>query len=218
MIALVAVAAASAGTAERLQAAVVGHISQVLSISEQDVEVLHLGAAWESCATPSSETLHVEAKDGEDYLGPTELRVTVLDDGEICGRHRIKPRIARWVTHAVAAEPAAPGEVISLTTKRERLESLSGSPLSPEDGPYLALTALRAGESITTARARSLPDVSSGTQVKVEVRAGGLSVRCDGVLIGDADIGKPARARCSSTGQVLHGTLTSASTLVALGG
>jgi hypothetical protein len=218
MIPLLAIAVAAADTAERLQEAITAHVAQALAVPSADVEIVHLGASWESCADPQREELRIEARYGEDYLGPTDLRVTALSGGEVCGSYRIKPKIARWVSLPVAAEAAAPGEVIKLTTQRTRLESSGATPVRPEAGPYIALTAIRVGEPITTTRARSQPDVGGGAPVQVEIRSGGLTIRCDGVLIGNADIGAPARARCNTTGTVVSGTLTSTTRFVSAGG
>ncbi len=217
MILLLAMSAASADTAARLTAAVTAHVAQATATPAEDVEVLHLGATWESCAVPERETLQIEARVGEDYLGPTDLRVTVRDGEQVCASHRIKPRLARWVSLPVVAETAAPGEVIAATTKRTRLESSSAAPVRLEDGPFVALTTLRPGEPITTTRARPRPDADGGRPVRVEIRSGAMTIGCDGVLIGSASIGQPARARCSSTGRVVRGTLTTPDHLVSGG-
>ena len=217
MILLLTIGAASADTAERLTAAITMHVAQATATPQADVEVLHLGATWESCAEPERETLQIVARSGEDYLGPTDLRVTVLDGEQICASHSVKPRLARWVSLPVAAESAAPGALIEATTKRTRLDT-SGSPsVRLEDGPFIALTTLRSGDPITTARARPQPDADGGRPILVEFRKGALTIRCDGVLVGDATIGEPARARGSTTGRVVLGTLTTPDHLVSGG-
>lgn len=58
------------------------------------------------------------------------------------------------------------------------------------------------------------PPVPRGTQVTVELRARGVSVRGTGVLELAARVGLPATVRVLATKQVVHGTLTSASTVL----
>ena len=217
MFLLPILAAVADDTASRLQDAIVDHVAATLRVPEADVEVVHLGAAWLSCADPGQERLIVEAKAGEDFLGSTDLRVTVLDGQSVCGKYRIKPKIARWVSVPVAKEAAAPGASVVLSLQRVRLDSSTAAPVDPDGGPYLALTTIRAGEPVIATRVRSRPDVGGGTSITVEIHSGGLLIRCDGVLVGDAHIGEPVRARCNTTGQVVHGTLTSPTRVVAGG-
>ena len=218
MILLSAIAAAAAQSVEQLEDAIVTHIAGALSVPADSISVEHLGVGWTGCAEPEQASLHIESRADEDYLGPTDLRLTVRDAGTICLQTRMRPQIARWVTLPVATASVAPGAVIPMVSKRLQLTDNPGTTVDPSGGPYLARTALRAGEVVTVTRSRQQPDVSGGSAVVVEMSEGGLTIRCEGTLVGDGQLGQPVRARCRTTGRLVDGVLIRPDRVAATGG
>lgn len=200
-------AAAQAAGAEdfsaRLSAALVAHVASTVAISSEDVEVVSLGFAGAGCG----DEILITGRLNEDYVGNTDLRVEALDGGAICGRWRIRARLAQWRTVPTASQPTAAGQPIALTPRRVRLERPVGTPVDPVGGPFLALAPMRAGEPVTIERVRLQPDVEAGAKVKLEVRAGALVIRGDGFLTQPGRVGESINVRAQSTGAILEGTL-----------
>ncbi|MEL6344837.1 MAG: flagella basal body P-ring formation protein FlgA [Myxococcota bacterium] len=208
---LLAVASAQGvGFTDRLSAAIAEHVATTLSVEASDVVVLSTGFRGEGCG----DALLLFARPDEDFLGAVDLRIEATDAGALCGRWRVRARLARWVTVPTVGEPVAAGEVLSLKTARVRLDRPMGTPVDPADGPFLALTGMRAGEAVTRERVRRQPDVPAGETVKLVIKSGSLSIVGDGVLTKPGEIGASITVRALSTGAILEGTLVSADRVV----
>jgi hypothetical protein len=85
-------------------------------------------------------------------------------------------------------------------------------------GEWQATASLRAGEAITTARARPAPDLVDGQSVTVVAHVGSVRVTAPARLVGDAWVGRPARAVYLATRAVVPGVLGPGATLIVGGG
>lgn len=119
--------------------------------------------------------------------------------------YALRPHVITWREMPVAAESVRAGDAIQLTTARVASDRLrSETPVAP--GDWLARVAIGAGEPVTTARVRVLPDLRAGAEVKVLAGVGGLQVRAPGKLMEDAFVGAPVAVLNLATKVVQRGT------------
>ena len=209
MLPLLLLAAISPGYAQeadfsaRLAAAIQAHAAAQVGGTPEDVEVVSTGFLGEGCG----DRILLSSRPGESFLGTVELRVEARAGEALCGQWRVHARVARWAEIPVAKKAVAAGQPIELSVARVRLELPPGTPVSPDAGPYLARTPLRAGQPVVTENSRALPDVAAGTAVKVLVRAGSLTIASEGTLTQAARVGETVTVRSAATLTLLEGTL-----------
>lgn len=119
--------------------------------------------------------------------------------------YALRPHVITWREVPVAAESVRAGDAVVLTVARVASDRLkSETPVAA--GAWQARVALAAGEPVTTARVRPLPDLRNGAEVKVLAGSGGLQVRAPGKLMEDAFVGAPVAVLNLATKAVQRGT------------
>ncbi len=119
--------------------------------------------------------------------------------------YALRPSVVTWREVPVAAESVRAGEPVVLATARVSSDRLkSETPVSV--GAWQARVAIAAGEPVTTARVRPLPDLRNGAEVRVLAGAGALQVRAPGKLMEDAFVGAPVAVLNLATKVVQRGT------------
>lgn len=193
-----------------------------LELPLEQVEVLHLGLQNTSC--PEDAKVSVFVPQNEDFRGMIDAFVEAQDQNGLCGKWRIRSRVAVYKTALVAQKDTAPGEPITMVEQLTRYDLSSGTPVSIGSQSLEARTQIRAGELVTVERSQIIPVARDGAQVSIVVKSGSLQITSDGALMGDANIGDSVRVISSATRQVLDGTLVDSQTVninvgaVSLGG
>ncbi|MFT4979879.1 MAG: hypothetical protein ACI8S6_005791 [Myxococcota bacterium] len=172
-------------------------------LAPEDVEVLSSGFGGRGCG----DAVTVSARSGADYAGTIDLVVVARAGEAECGQWRVRARTALWMTLPVAAETTAAGQFLSLREERVRIERPLGTPVSMSGGPYVARTVVRSGQVVVAELAKVPPDVDAGQTVKIEVRAGNLTILSEGVLAQPGDIGASVRVRSAATDTIVTGVL-----------
>jgi len=203
MLLLFAAAAAADDFSDRLESALRQAAADANGVEPGDVEVVSAGFGGSGCG----DSIVIDARPGEDFIGPVELRATGLDGGVQCGSWRLRTRLAVWKTVPVAAKAAAAGELIAVDTRRVRLERSPGIPVSTSGGPYVARTGVRSGQVVVAELTKVPPDVDTGQLVQIIIQSGSVSLRSEGYLAESGNVGQPIRVRSAVTHTILNGTL-----------
>lgn len=207
---------------ERVAEMLLLETSSRLELPMEQVEVLHLGLQNSSC--PEDANISVFVPQNEDFRGMVDAFVEGQDQSGLCGKWRIRSRVAVYKTALVAQHDTAPGDPIMMVKHLTRYDLSPGTPVPISSQPREARTQIRAGELVTVERSQIIPVARDGAQVSIIVKSGSLQITSDGALMGDANIGDSVRVISAATRQVLDGTLVDSQTVninvgaVSLGG
>lgn len=188
-------------------AAIRSHIAEKVGVAEHDVEVRSHGLGTDFPCGPRAR-LTVESGPSETFQRYVRLRVRGELAGEVCADLRVRAEVVVWEQVPVAAGTVRSGETISLSTGRVARHTLTGAPVDPFGGPYLAVGPLTAGAPVTVARVRTAPDWRSGSNVTIVAGGSGLTIRTPGRLLADAANGDRVRVANPATGAVVVGVIT----------
>lgn len=203
MLLLLSALAQAGDFATRLSAEIQQAAAAALSVPAEDVEVASTGFGGEGCG----DRIEVIARPGEGFVGTIDLRVVARQGEVVCGQWRVRPRLAVWQTLPVAVKPAAAGEPIEIRAERVRVDRPLGTPVPTSGRPLVARTSVRSGQVVVAELARALPDVDTGQTVKIEVRAGSLTITSEGYLAQPSSVGETVRVRTAATNTIIEGTL-----------
>lgn len=187
--------------------AVRDHVSAVKNMDVADVEV---GAVGLDLSAPCEGAVGVAVRSlpGEQFRGLTHLRIELVSSGKLCGQYTISPRIELYSNVPVAAESYAVGDEIGYRTKRMSAGSIRGAVIDPNEGPYVAIKPISAGEPLTHRRVKRRPAALLGEGVDIVVLMGGLTITAEGRMLADAYLGERVRVANLATDTVVQGTLT----------
>lgn len=118
---------------------------------------------------------------------PVVLRATV--DGRPV-RHSVRAAVDVLREVPVAARDTAAGEEVALSTARVSCDRLRTERPADPATAWVARTALRAGDPVTTARVRPRPDARDGADVALWAGTDHVRVTAPGRLSGDAFVGE----------------------------
>jgi flagella basal body P-ring formation protein FlgA len=209
---LASVAQASIDLIAPISASVQAHVADRLGMVAEDVEVEWVGFSGEhSCAAGT--TVKVESVPGEQFRGQTQLKIRLNDSGRPCGRFTVPARITLWRDVPVANTAASPGEVIDLGRARVSTKEIHGLLVDPDTGRWLASRTIRAGQPVTRRYAKREPAMANGQSVSIVAIFGGLSIKAEGRMLEDAQIGDWVRVANLATDTVVQGQLTALGTV-----
>ena len=192
------------------------HVADVRSLNVEDVEVGSLGLGLSpSCdGTPS---VTVTSMPGEQFRGLTHVRIELSSGGVSCGRYTVSPRVELYADVAVAKAAVAAGERIEFKTRRLAHSAVRGSLVDPSVGPYVATRPIAAGDPVTHRRAKRLPAALMGSSVDIVASVGGITIKAEGRMLADANLGDRVRVANLATDTVVQGILSSPGTVLAGG-
>lgn len=179
-------------------AAVVAAVAQRVGVPASRVELGPLGL-------PEGVTANAWTVDLP-RVGPvcgSAVTLILRGDGN---RYTIRPRIEAWLDVEVATADAESGTRVATETARAACTRLRGeTPVGA--GEWQALARLRAGDPVTSARVRRMPDVLEGAEVIVVAEVGAVAVRAPGRATDDAYVGEPVHVVNNVTNTMVVGTL-----------
>ncbi len=189
-----------------VRGAVQDEIAHSLSVPRADVEVAHLGLAFD-LACPEDATVRVVVPHREPFPERVDLTVVGEHQGRECARARLQARVKVWQAVSVAARPTAAGALIEVAQGRVLRSEVNGVPVDPNAGPFVARSALAPGEPLTLDRVRTPPDERSGGLVTLVAGRGAVSLEAKGRLLRDARVGDTVEVINSATGVLVRGVL-----------
>lgn len=180
-----------------LESALVAYVTERCSATRVEVRWLGLDPArLEPGGRP--------AFDGDPCRANPTLTLT-WSVGADPDRLRVRPDLVVWVAAAVAARPVEAGAAVPAVIGEARLTELAAGAWT--GGEAVAVRGMRAGEPLTRASVRAVPDARSGANVVLGVTAGALRIEADGRLLHDAALGDVVRAYNQATDAVVRGVL-----------
>ncbi len=151
-----------------------------------------------------------------------DWQVTLPTSGGLCGtvriilaagghRYAVHPQVTVFRDVPVAATAVVPGARVAIVTARIACTALDGETAVDPSRAWQARVALPAGAPVTMARVGAWPDLQKGAQVRLEARAGALTVAAPGQLLQDGFTGSQVAVLNLATHKVLTGTYEGAS-------
>jgi flagella basal body P-ring formation protein FlgA len=190
----------------RIADAVQAHIAEDMNLDIGDVEVEWLGFNGPTQCTGEPE-VWIDTHPGENYRGQTQVRVTLTDTHGVCGKMTLPSRVQLWQMVPVTKVDVEPGDSIEMVYRKVTASDIRGLLVKPDEGPWIANQALRAGEPVTMRFVRKEPAAFAGDQVQLVVQYGPLTVTADGRMLADAQIGESVRVSNLATKTVVKGIL-----------
>jgi flagella basal body P-ring formation protein FlgA len=196
----------------RIRGAVRAHVANTAHVEIEDVELRWLGLAAKVDCVDLAEVL-VDSRPGEDFRGRTELRVTLVGETTECGRYRLPARIGIWETVPLVVSTVRSGDPVALELGRVNRDAIRGQSVAIENGPWIALRHLRAGDPVTDRDVRRPPEVFAGDEVMLTSGVPGLRLTAEARMLNDANIGDVVRVSNLATDSVVSGVLVDSSTV-----
>jgi flagella basal body P-ring formation protein FlgA len=196
----------------RVRDAVRAHVANTAHVEREDVELRWLGLGAEVDCADLDEVL-VDSRPGEDFRGRTDLRLTLVGQTTECGRYRLPARIGIWTTAPLVVAAVSSGEPVVLELGRVSRDAIRGQSVAIDDGPWVALRHLRAGDPVTDRDVRRPPEVFAGAEVMLTSGVPGLRLTADARMLNDANVGDLVRVSNLATDSVVSGILVDASTV-----
>ena len=206
------VAQASVDLIEPISASVQAHVADRMGMAAEDVEVEWVGFSGEHNCTEDT-TVKVESVPGEQFRGHTQLKLRLSDSGRPCGRFTVPARITLWRDVPVANTDATPGEVIDLGRARVSTKEIHGLLVDPDAGRWVASRTIHAGQPVTRRYAKREPAMADGQSVSIVAIFGGLSIKAEGRMLADAQIGDWVRVANLATDTVVQGQVIAPGTV-----
>ncbi len=206
------VATASVDISAKIAAAVSAHVAAEMAMDIADVEVESVGfSASHGCS--SDVEIKVQTLPGEQFRGQTQLKIRMIDSGNICGRYSVSSRIILWKDVPVAQVAARPGDPITFKSARVDISKIRGVLVDPAIGEWVAARSLRAGQPVTMRFAKRKPATSNGQAVSIVAQFGSLQIMAKGRMLVDAQIGDWVRVANLATDTVVQGQLIAPTTV-----
>ena len=210
-LAAITASAFAADMGEDLQARVTrnirAHVAEVrmMDIDDVDVGVLGMQLADVCDGDPS---VGVSSVPGEQFRGLTRFRVELTTNGHICGRFAVTPRVDLYEEIPVAKHSYAVGERIEFQFRRMAIASIRGTVVDPTIGTYVATRPIAAGEALTHRRAKREPAAATGQGVDIIISVGDITIKAEGRMLADANLGDRVRVANLATDTVVQGILS----------
>ena len=200
----------AAGAAEDLQALVSqnirAHVAEVRMMDVEDVEVGVLGMQVPNICN-GDHSVEVSSMPGEQFRGLTRLRIQISAEGKICERFTITPRIDLYAEIPVAKQAYEVGERVAFQSRRVAMASIRGTVVDPTAGTYIATRPILAGEPLTHRRVKREPAAATGQGVDIIISVGAITIKAEGRMLADANLGDRVRVANLATDSVVQGIL-----------
>ncbi len=167
----------------------------------EEVEVSWLGLAQ---ALPGTEGAALSWS-GDPCRSRPELKLRIVEDGELLSQIPVRPGLAVWVRTWTAPERVLPGEDFRPVSGLVLAHQVRGKPV--HEGTWRARVSLKDGQAVTTGLVVRVPDVEQGTQVSLTVVRGTLRIDAPGRLAEDGYLGENVRVVNEATKVVAEGVL-----------
>ena len=194
---------------EQISAALTQEVqSRVESIIERpvDVDVEELGLQMDSpCST--LDRIDIDFPEREDFQGLVSVRAFLFSKGSLCQSLRFQSRLRILATLPVAEKSVPALSDVAVVEAKVRYDTVQGTPISMDSGPWVARTNLRKMEPITQERVKLKPLNHEGDQVVVLLKKKGLEIQMKGKLMSDAYKKSRVRVLVFATSTVLDGIL-----------
>jgi len=177
---------------------------RMMDIADVDVGVLGMQVQNTCAGDPSVE---VSSMPGEQCRGLTRFRVEISTEGKVCGRFTITPRIDLYAEVPVAKQSYEAGERVEFEARRMALASIRGTVVNPLGGNYVATRPVLAGEPLTHRRVKREPAAATGQGVDIIISVGGITIKAEGRMLADANLGERVRVANLATDTVVQGIL-----------
>ena len=195
---------------------IITEVSERLQIAKEDVKVEYLGLGnTRRCA--STDYVDVSISDQEDFNGPFVASVIAYEEGSICGKWTLRPKVAIWDMLPVATTNISPGHNVEFEYRRHRRDRLMMAPASNLENT-IAKTQISQDSVILWNQIRSKPDKFDGDSVILFYNSGNLRIKTNGTLMSDAFIGDTVKVISEGTNTVLWGVLQDSGIVFIQGG
>lgn len=182
------------------------HVAEVRMMDIADVDVGVLGMQVpDTCGGEPS--VDVSSMPGEQFRGLTRFRIELSSEGEVCGRFTITPRIVLYAEVPVAKQSYEAGERVAFQSRRMAMASVRGALVDPTIGNYIATRPVSAGEPLTHRRVKREPAAATGQGVDIIISVGGITIKAEGRMLVDANLGERVRVANLATDTVVQGIL-----------
>lgn len=125
-------------------------------------------------------------------------------------RRTIRPALALWVEGPVAPKDISENESFVVETG---LIPWVASRANTLEGTVMSRKPIRAGQPVTPANAKRIPDAAQGDAVAVVITVGTISIRAEGEILTPGFIGDRVAVRNRSTHAIQRGLLVNATTV-----
>ncbi len=149
--------------------------------------------------------------DGDPCRSRPELRLRIVEQGDLLVQVPVRPGLEVWVRTSVAPQRVLPGEDFEPVSGLVQAHEVRGNPVG--EGAWRSRVTLREGQSVTTGLVVRIPDVERGANVTVTIVRGNLRVNSPGHLVGDGYLGESVRVVNEATRVVAEGLLVSPDTV-----
>lgn len=171
-----------------------------------DVDIEELGLKTDSpCAT--LDRVDINFPEREDFQGLISVRAFLFSKGSLCQSLRFQSRVRIIATLPVSQRSVPALGDVSVIEAKVRYDTVQGTPISMESGPWVARTNLKKMEPITRERVKLKPLNHEGDQVIVLLKKNSLEIQTKGKLMSDAYKKSRVRVLVFATSTVLDGIL-----------